>query len=89
MSTIAVSFAPTPASRPQSVLLPCRTVAYDVRGLAGKDYVACNSAPSASYVHRGTGWTRVTVCRREEAALLSCFNDGRYEYQKVRTLEEL
>lgn len=89
MSTIAVAFAPVPVPRPQTAPVLCPTVAYDVRGLTGKDYVACNSAPSASYVHRGTGWTRVTVCSREEQALISCLKDGRYEYQKVRTGETL
>lgn len=85
--TTEIVAAPRPNPLPTSLLLRTRfqdlTASYDVRYLFGQDYVVCNSVNSASYAHRGNGWTRITVASREELALVACLSAGRFEYSKV------
>lgn len=52
------------------------TVSYEVRNVVGTAYrYLCAAVPSASYAHRGDGWTRVTVPERDEQQLRIHLND--------------
>lgn len=61
------------------------TVVYEVRNMTG-DAVRylCNAVPLASYLHKGDGWTRVTVPTRDEGLLLDHLKDFfEYAYRKL------
>lgn len=60
----AQSRAPLPVSS--------ATVCFDVRALVGDPLrYLLTAVPSASYWHKGDGWTRICASAREEATLMA------------------
>jgi hypothetical protein len=58
---------------------------YEVKNVTGASYLyLCNAVPLASCLHKGDGWTRVTVPIAAEEALLDHLkNFFEYAYKKL------
>lgn len=85
-SQSVVVFHPATPAQFSAINQPKSFIAsYEVRNMSGMSYLyLCNAVPNASYLHKGDGWTRVTVPVTAEAALLAHLQDFfEYAYRRV------